>query len=104
LEGTLKKGTPLVAVAEKPIPIGIVETIRKDNKDTDNVGPGGEVSVQISTSEGVLQVGKDIRPDAELVSRMSRHSIDVLKNHFRDDVKPDEWRLIIEIKKILAIQ
>ena len=39
----------------------------------------------------------------ELVSRISRKSIDLLKEHFRDDMSKDEWRLILKLKKTFGI-
>jgi translation initiation factor 5B len=104
IDGTLKKGTPLMVVADKPFQLGTVEVIKKDNKDADNLKKGSEVSIQVAPTDASFTAGRDFRTDADLVSKMSRVSIDALKNFFRSDVGKDEWTLIIEIKKILAIQ
>ena len=40
----------------------------------------------------------------ELVSRISRKSIDLLKEHFRDDLSKDDWRLVVKLKSIFEIQ
>jgi hypothetical protein len=37
------------------------------------------------------------------VSRLTRESIDALKNHFRDDMTKDDWRLVIKLKKTFGI-
>ena len=39
----------------------------------------------------------------ELVSRISRKSIDLLKEHFKDDMGRDDWRLIVKLKKTFNI-
>ena len=37
------------------------------------------------------------------VSKLNRESIDLLKEHFRDDVPKDDWKLVVKIKKLLGI-
>ncbi len=39
----------------------------------------------------------------ELVSRISRKSIDLLKEHFRDDMTKDDWRLVVKLKAMFDI-
>lgn len=39
-----------------------------------------------------------------LVSRISRKSIDVLKQHFRDDLSKEDWRLVVKLKKVFGIE
>ena len=39
----------------------------------------------------------------ELVSRISRKSIDLLKEHFRDDMSKDDWRLVVKLKAMFDI-
>ena len=39
----------------------------------------------------------------ELVSRITRKSIDLLKEHFRDDLSKDDWRLVVKLKSIFEI-
>ncbi len=35
--------------------------------------------------------------------KISRESIDVVKDHFRDDMQKSDWQLMIELKKIFNI-
>ena len=37
----------------------------------------------------------------DLVSRISRKSINLLKQHFKDELSKDEWRLVVRLKKVL---
>jgi len=46
----------------------------------------------------LLQCAQD-----ELVSRISRKSINLLKEHFKDDMSKDDWRLVIKLKKVFNI-
>ena len=34
-----------------------------------------------------------------LVSHITRQSIDMLKENFRDELSKDDWRLVVELKK-----
>lgn len=38
-----------------------------------------------------------------LYSKVSRASIDCLKDHYRSKMQQDDWKLIIELKNILSI-
>jgi translation initiation factor 5B len=44
-----------------------------------------------------------LEEDDTLYSLVSRKSIDTLKEFFRSDVSQDEWKLIVELKKLLDI-
>jgi translation initiation factor 5B len=38
-----------------------------------------------------------------LVSRISRRSINLLKENFKDDMSKDDWRLVVKLKKTFDI-
>ncbi|KAH0785440.1 eukaryotic translation initiation factor 5B [Histomonas meleagridis] len=103
--GKLIKGTPIsVIVDKKPIYLGTVDTIKKDNVDTNVAQTGAEVSISIrSQADGSLVAGKDFKPGDEIVSRLNRELIDILKEHFRDELTKNDWQLVIKIKRLLRI-
>lgn len=39
----------------------------------------------------------------DLVSRISRKSINLLKQHFKDELSKDDWRLVLKLKKVFNI-
>jgi|TARA_R110002003_G_scaffold45_27_gene3703 translation initiation factor 5B len=47
--------------------------------------------------------GRHLEEDDTLYSAVSRKSIDTLKEFFRSDVSTDEWKLIVELKKLFDI-
>jgi translation initiation factor 5B len=105
LDGVLKKGTPLMVVAEKPVFIGTVDVIRADKENLESASQNSEVSVQLKNPPDWTPVaGKDFTAADVLVSKMSREVIDLLKLHFRQEMKREDWMLIVEIKRILHIQ
>jgi len=38
------------------------------------------------------------------VSKLTRKSIDVLKEHFREDLDRDDWILVVKLKKLFGIE
>lgn len=38
-----------------------------------------------------------------LVSKISRESIDAVKDYFREDLQKADWQLMIELKKLFEI-
>jgi translation initiation factor 5B len=38
-----------------------------------------------------------------LVSKMSRRSIDLLKANYKDDLNQQEWMLVVKLKKVFEI-
>ncbi|KFH07767.1 putative translation initiation factor IF-2 [Toxoplasma gondii VAND] len=49
-------------------------------------------------------IGRHFDAKNKLVSRLTRDSIDCLKEHFRDEMSKDDWKTVIHLKKILGIQ
>ena len=104
--GTLRKGTPLIVITDnKPLYLGTVESIQNEKKDQDTAGPNSEVSISIkSDKDSSIVAGKDFKPGDVIISRLNREIINILKEYFRDDLKKDEWLLVVDIKKYLGIQ
>jgi translation initiation factor 5B len=47
--------------------------------------------------------GRHLEESDILYSAISRKSIDTLKEFFRSDVSQEEWKLLIELKKLFDI-
>lgn len=104
--GTLRKGTPISVIVEnKAIFLGNVDTIKNNNVDCDSAPQNSEVSISIRSQANMsIVAGKDFKPGDEIVSKLNRESINILKDHFRDEVSKSEWQLVVKIKKLLHIQ
>lgn len=50
-----------------------------------------------------IMSGRHFDQKDKLVSIVTRRSIDCLKEHYREDVKKDEWALMIELKKYFNV-
>jgi translation initiation factor 5B len=103
IEGVLKVGTPLI-VADKKLVIGVVEGIENNKKQVNNVRPkDGNVAIRIKSTDSSLTVGRQFDEKDEMVSNITRNSINALKEFFRDDMTMEDWQLIIQLKKKLEI-
>ena len=104
VEGILKVGIPIYCV-EKKLNIGTVESIEKEHKSINNVKPqDGSVSIRIKVADSSLAAGRHFDEKSTFISKITRNSIDALKQYFRDDMTTDDWKIVIKLKKILEIQ
>eukprot|EP01061_Rhynchopus_euleeides_P030374 TRINITY_DN50484_c0_g1_i1.p1 TRINITY_DN50484_c0_g1~~TRINITY_DN50484_c0_g1_i1.p1 ORF type:complete len:811 (+),score=425.80 TRINITY_DN50484_c0_g1_i1:116-2548(+) len=108
LEGQLRPGTPLFIwkVDEKtgkkvPLTIGKVETCERDHKEVKKVEKGQEAAVKIK-AEGIT-FGRQVQDTDEMISLITRDSIDALKESFKEEMSKSDWAIIIKLKKQLGI-
>ncbi|KAJ1919292.1 eukaryotic translation initiation factor 5B [Mycoemilia scoparia] len=116
IEGQLRVGTPVCVVKKNAetkqdeiVTLGKVASMEVNRKPVDLVrkgeaGAGVAVRIDCPVSETPKMFDRHFTYDDPIYSKISRTSIDVLKNNFRNDVSQDEWKLIIKLKKILNIQ
>jgi translation initiation factor 5B len=72
----------------------------------DKALPGQSVAMKIqavSSQESSRLYGRHFDHKDELVSRITRESIDMLKENFRDELGKEDWRLVVELKKKFEI-
>ncbi|KAG6504106.1 hypothetical protein ZIOFF_036435 [Zingiber officinale] len=104
IEGILKVGTPICIPSREFIDIGRIASIEINHKQVDVAKKGQKVAIKIvgtSPEEQQKMFGRHFEIDDELVSHISRRSIDILKANYRlwldlipDDLTNDEWRLV----------
>ncbi|XVF73327.1 hypothetical protein PTKIN_Ptkin12aG0192700 [Pterospermum kingtungense] len=106
LEGIARVGTPICIPHRDFLDIGRIASIEIDKKPVDFSKKGQKVSIKIVGStpeERQKMYGRHFELDDQLVSHISRQSIDVLKANYRDDLTRDDWRLIIHLKALFKI-
>ncbi|XP_072119378.1 eukaryotic translation initiation factor 5B [Mobula birostris] len=103
--GLLKQGTPICVPSKNFIDIGIVTSIEVNHKQVDVARKGQEVCVKIEPipGESPKMYGRHFEASDFLVSKISRQSIDALKDWFRDEMQKSDWQLIMELKKVFEI-
>ncbi|XP_015692994.2 eukaryotic translation initiation factor 5B isoform X2 [Oryza brachyantha] len=106
LEGIAKVGTPLCIPTKEYIDIGKIASIEINHKQVDVATKGQKVAIKIIGSnpdEQQKSFGRHFDMEDELVSRITRRSIDLLKENYRDDLSMDDWKLVVKLKTILKI-
>lgn len=104
LDGNLHLGTPLI-IPTSNTHIGRVVSIQSDHKDVQIGKKGTEVCIKIENDINPnILYGRQFTHTDNLYSQISRESIDIIKQYFRDDVSKDDVKLLAKIKKLLDIE
>ncbi|GJW38029.1 eukaryotic translation initiation factor 5B [Tanacetum coccineum] len=107
IEGILKIGTPICIPQREFIDIGRISSIENNHKPVDYAKKGQKVAIKITGSNAEEQqkmFGRHFEMEDELVSHISRASIDVLKANYRDELSNEEWKLVVKLKHLFKIQ
>lgn len=109
VEGTLRMGTPLAAVTQQHgvVALGRVTSIELNHKPLQEVRRGGAsvaIRVEAASWEPVRTYGRHFVETDLLMSRVTRQSIDVLKEGFREVMGKEDWALVVKLKKVFGIQ
>ncbi|KAL0878177.1 hypothetical protein Bca101_027883 [Brassica carinata] len=106
VEGILKIGTPICVPSREFIDIGRIASIENNHKHIDYAKKGSQVAIKIiaSNPEEQKMFGRHFDMEDELVSHISRRSIDILKTNYRDELSMEEWKLVVKLKNIFKIQ
>jgi hypothetical protein len=112
-DGILRVGTPIVVVVpskEDPhkldfLDIGRVASIESNKRTLENAKKGEEVAVKIVAPIGAQQYmyGRQFDHRHELVSRISRESLDCLKGQFSDVLDKETVALLFRLKAMFGI-
>ncbi|CAH8843184.1 unnamed protein product [Trichobilharzia szidati] len=103
--GVVRVGTPICVPSRECITLGRVFSIESNHKPVEEARTGMEVCVRIDPVDGETPklYGRHFDLNDLLVSKISRESIDVMKEYFRSDLKKEDWKLMIELKETLDI-
>ncbi|GAU13353.1 hypothetical protein TSUD_43070 [Trifolium subterraneum] len=100
-------GTPICIPSQEFIDIGRIASIENNHKPVDYAKKGQKVAIKIvgsNSEEQQKMFGRHFEIDDELVSHISRRSIDILKTNYRDDLSMEEWKLVVKLKSLFRIQ
>ncbi|KDD76282.1 hypothetical protein H632_c285p0, partial [Helicosporidium sp. ATCC 50920] len=106
-EGIARVGTPICVPSQGGIDLGKIASMEKDHKPVEVARKGDSVAMKIEATrpeEAARLYGRHFTHVDDLVSRISRRSIDVLKDLFRDDLSRDDWKLVVRLKKVFGIE
>lgn len=103
--GFVKVGTPICIPSQQFLDIGHVSSIENNNKPVDIARKGMEVCIKIEAVSGdsPKMFGRHFDHTDLLYSKISRASIDAVKDYFREEMQKSDWQLIVELKKLFQI-
>uniref|UniRef100_A0A183CBL9 Eukaryotic translation initiation factor 5B n=1 Tax=Globodera pallida TaxID=36090 RepID=A0A183CBL9_GLOPA len=83
--------------------LGTVSSIERNHEQVELAKAGDEVCIKIenTTGDAPRLYGRHFSHEDVLISKITRESIDVCKNYFRDDLTKSDWALVIQLKKML---
>lgn len=106
LEGIARVGTPLCVPTKEFIDIGRISSIEINHKAVDSAKKGQQVAMKIignNPEEAQKMIGRHFEVEDELVSHVTRRSIDILKENYRDDLSLEDWKFVLKLKKLFKI-
>ncbi|KAJ3173056.1 hypothetical protein HDU88_004515 [Geranomyces variabilis] len=109
-EGSLRIGTPLAVWNEEAkavIKLGRVTSIELNHKaqqEAKKGGPGVAIKIECAEYETPKLFGRHFTEKNEIYSAITRPSIEILKETFRNDLSKEDWQLVIRLKKVLRIE
>lgn len=106
VEGIAKVGTPICIPTKDGIDLGRIASIELNHKAVDKATVGQSVAMKIESTNAVESsrlYGRHFDFNDNLVSRITRESINSLKEFFADEMTKDDWRLVIKLKKTFKI-
>jgi len=103
--GVVKVGTPLCVPDHGCLEIGKIESIEKDKKAVTEARKGESVAIKIGPNalQSHIVLGRHFSVNNMLMSKITRASIDSLKEHFQDEMTQPDWRLVVNLKKVFNI-
>eukprot|EP00455_Lapot_gusevi_P018689 TRINITY_DN20241_c0_g1_i2.p1 TRINITY_DN20241_c0_g1~~TRINITY_DN20241_c0_g1_i2.p1 ORF type:complete len:161 (-),score=50.26 TRINITY_DN20241_c0_g1_i2:60-542(-) len=113
VEGIARVGTPLVIPSRNFMEIGRIKSLvgvaegeeaTSSRESEVRAGQKAIIQVALDNKNAPQPVyGRHYDARHQLVSKLSRRSIDVLKSNFKDDLEASDWMLVIKLKKVFAI-
>ncbi|KAF9382604.1 hypothetical protein CPB97_007040 [Podila verticillata] len=115
VEGVMKQGTPLCVInvdpetkAKEIVYLGKITSMEQNHKQVETVkkgssGGGIAIKIECAVYENAKTFGRHFNEQSELYSQISRESINILKESFRNDLTKEEWALVVKLKGRLDI-
>jgi len=104
--GQLRIGTPLCIPDKDNLEIGRVAGIEKDHKAIQMARRPEKVCVKVEPSnvQKHIAYGRHFDFNNKVCSLINRQSIDTLKENFKDEMKKEDWEVVIGLKSLFGIQ
>jgi len=102
VSGIARIGTVVCVPGQGYIDLGRIASMEHNHKAVEKAVKGQSVAMKIQPQialEATRMYGRHFDHRDEIVSRITRRSIDLLKEHFKDELAKDDWQLLVQLKK-----
>ncbi|KAM0677823.1 Translation Initiation Factor 5B [Binucleata daphniae] len=90
-------------VREDGFCLGKVTSIENNKKSVTKAKTGDKVAIKVETEESPRMLGRHFEETDIFYSKITRQNIDVLKEYYKEELCEDDWRLVIDLKRIFEI-
>lgn len=106
LDGQVRIGTPICCPTAENIVLGKVVSIEHDHKEVKQAKKGDDIAIKIEqlVNGQEYYYGRHFDHNDNLVSKLTRESIDLLKANFKDEMEAGDWVLVKKLKPVFGIQ
>jgi len=106
LDGQVRIGTPICVPSAEKIVLGKIVSIQQDHKEIKQAKKGDDIAIKIEqlVNGQDYYYGRHFIHTDNLVSKLTRESIDLLKANFKDEMEPTDWMLVKKLKPVFGIQ
>ena len=102
LEGFVRPNTPLAVITKGNVKIGHVLSIENNHQAVQEARAGATVALKIDDRSGSFD-GNRLAYDDTFASILTRESIDLIKDNWKDELTREDWMTVIKLKKHFAI-
>jgi len=105
LGGQVRIGTTICIPSAEHIVLGKVVSIEHDHKEVQMAKKGDDCAIKIEQLVGGQDYyyGRHFDHNDNLVSKLTRESIDLLKANFKDEMELEDWALVKKLKPVFGI-
>jgi translation initiation factor 5B len=97
-------GAAAIVTKDGPLVVGRVTSIESNHKEVDRASRGSSVAVKIvNEQQPTMTYGRQFDHTNQIMSKLSRESIDALKQFFRNDLSTEDWKLVKNLKPYFNI-
>jgi len=95
----------MLTVPSTSTDVGKVVSIQNNHREVTSAKKGTSVSIKLSNEANPnITYGRQFDHTNSLYSKLSRASIDALKEYFKDEMTKEDWTLVIRLKTVFNIK
>jgi len=103
LDGNLHVNTPIAIPSKDFLDIGRVTSIENNHNTVETAKKGESVCIRIEQAESTVTFGRQFDHNDKLYSKITRESLNAIKEHYKDIITKEEINLLKQLKGVFDI-